>query len=526
MSHVRIPLAIRRGQTWALLLLLPFGVKAMSQSTVAPPASEAKQATDLERRLGEVTDALAQTQKNLEQSLVEIQRLRAEVEALRAQAGAAADFPAAAATAGGVNSESSAGVESSMKEDIEALKEQQDILQAEVKQHEQSKVETSSKYNLKVNGLALFNAFSNAGVVDNTELPTVALPRPSGASHGSVGASLHQTVLGLQATGPLVGGARSSAQLSVDFFGGSSTNSYGYSTLSGVVRLRQAMMDLDWKNTTAEFGYTGPLISPLSPTSYATVAQPALSGSGNLWTWSPQVRMEQRLSLSDRRSLGFEGGLIFPQSPEYSSIQLDSPVEASRRPGVEGRLSYRVGSKTAADQRALVLGVGAYKANQFYNSATTIHSWAMTGDWQIPLGRWIDIDGEVYRGLALGGLGGGGYKDVLSGTDPVTGLARTVGVDSAGGWGQLKLHVTSTIEGNAVFGVDDAYSRSFDEVIVPASINPALLTARNSSVIGNLIFRPMASLILSPEYRRILTWRYSGTANVANVYTLSVGYQF
>ena len=132
----------------------------------------------------------------------------------------------------------------------------------------------------------------------------------------------------------------------------------------------------------------------------------------------------------------------------------------------------------------------------------------------------------MYRGRALGGLGGGVYKDIFFGTDPVTGMSKTTGVETAGGWTQLKLSVTSRWEANAMFGLDDAFSSSFHSVIVPTSSNSLTFTARNSTVTGNLIFRPLASLIVSPEYRRVLTWRYSGGPNVANIFTLSAGYKF
>jgi hypothetical protein len=43
---------------------------------------------------------------------------------------------------------------------------------------------------------------------------------------------------------------------------------------------------------------------------------------------------------------------------------------------------------------------------------------------------------------------------------------------------------------------------------------------------GNLVYRPKTYLILSPEYRRILSWQIAGSPAIANVFTLSMGYQF
>jgi len=491
------------------------------QQPAAAPASQ--QFIDIEQRLNSLTEKLTETQQALQQSLLEIQRLRAELDAMRSTStsiSGAQPSPTVAAT-------NQATVSSSLQDQVQSLQEQQEILQAEVKQHEQTKVETESKYSLHVTGLVLFNAFSNVGVVDDAELPAFAFPRAPGSPHGSTGATIRQTVLGLAATGPTIAGAQSSALLNMDFFGGLTNNSYGYTAPSGYVRLRDSQLGLDWSKTTVQVGYTGPLISPLSPTSYATVAQPAFTGAGNLWEWSPQIRVEQRVPLFNHSGFHLEAGLIDPAGVNYYSAQLVSPVEASRRPGVEGRISFHADSRPTASPHSLVFGIGTYTANQVYSSDTHIHSWAVTGDWQIPLTHWIDFSGEVYRGRALGGLGGGAYKDTLTGIDPSTGLSRTIGVDAAGGWTQLKFILNSRMEANAAFGLDDAFSSNFEKVTIPAAAVWPIPVARNNSVMGNFIYRPMSSLIFSPEYRRILTWNYyGGSPYVANIFTISAGYRF
>lgn len=487
---------------------------AVSDNSPGTQAPDAARLADLEHRLNDVTDNLARTQQVLEKSLAEIQQLRTQLEALRSQT-AAASQAAATQTAAAVT----------RNNDLEAIREEQSAMQAEIKQHDQTKVETVSKYPVRITGLTLFNAFSNAGVVDNVELPTLALPRFPGASHGSVGATLRQTLLTIEGAGPELAGARSTAEISADFFGGASSNIYGYTSTAGVMRMREARATLDWSKTTVEASFSGPFISPLSPTSYATVAQPALAGSGNLWTWSPQFRVEQSVPFSGGHAIAFEGGFIFPQSPGYTAIQLDTPVEASRRPGYEGRISYRANDDPNTNERSLSFGVGAYSANQSYNSNTHIHSWAVTGDWRVPI-KWFELSGELYRGRALGGLGGGVYKDTLTGTDAATGLPVTRGVDAAGGWSQLKVRFSPTLEANAMFGLDDAFSSNFDGLTFSTSQNPIQLYTRNSTVGGNLIFRPKTYLIFSPEYRHIQSWRYTGAPNMANIYTLTAGYQF
>jgi hypothetical protein len=497
-----------------------------SQATTTPSPdqsgskSDDQNMTDIERRLNEVTSALSQTQRALQQSLLEIQELRGELDALKLKAATAPANPPAIAAA------SPATESAPQSDDIKALHEQQDALQAEIEQHEQIKVETSSKYSLRINGLVLFNAFSNSGVVDDANLPTIALPRYPGSSHGSLGATVRQTLLGFEATGPHLWSARSSAQMSADFFGGVSTNEYGYSTPTGLLRLRQATASLDWDRTTAQVGITEPLITPLSPTSYATVAVPSLAASGNLWAWSPQIRVEQRIPFSEQNRLTLEGGLIDPGSPDYSAIQLDTPVEASRRPGYEGRIAYHADGRSTGILHPFVIGVGAYSSSQYYSSTTRVHSWAVTADWQIPLFKRIDISGEAYRGRALGGFGGGVYKDILTGLDSITGLTRITGVDAVGGWSQVKVRFSPTIETNAAWGMDNAFSSNFDGLVLSTETSPLELNARNSSVIGNLIFRPKTYLIFSPEYRRLQSWRYTGPASTANIFTVTAGFQF
>jgi hypothetical protein len=41
-----------------------------------------------------------------------------------------------------------------------------------------------------------------------------------------------------------------------------------------------------------------------------------------------------------------------------------------------------------------------------------------------------------------------------------------------------------------------------------------------------LIYRPKSYLILSPEYRRIQTWPYEGSPNIANIFTITAGFEF
>jgi hypothetical protein len=75
-------------------------------------------------------------------------------------------------------------------------------------------------------------------------------------------------------------------------------------------------------------------------------------------------------------------------------------------------------------------------------------------------------------------------------------------------------------------GQDSGYAGDFHALVLPVTASATQLRARNRMVVGNLIFRPKTYLIFSPEYRRIWTWPIFGAASTADVFTLSMGYQF
>jgi len=505
---------------------------------ICPPLLRAQQpassAAELEKRLQAVTALLDQTRQTLAGSLTQLNQLQREVDQLRA-ASAAAACPAPAIPA--QPAQPAAPEQATAQDKLDAIVEEQEILRSEVQQHEQTKLESASKYPVRVNGLVLFNAFSNSGAVDQIDLPSIALPQTASQTYGpasTAGASLRQTILGLEAGGPKLWGARSAASLNIDFFGDIANSLY--SAPSTTVRLRLAQFGLFWTpsrgHASVEAGIDGPLISSLSPTSYATVAIPSLAWAGDLWTWSPQLRARYSRSLGEDETsgpqMGFEAGLLDPQITGLSGTAIErvaSPGEQSRQPGVEGRAFFESGPA----ERRFTLGAGAYRSRQRYlNSGYPVSttSWAATTDWRVPLGRWFSLSGEAYRGSGLGSLGGGAYKDVLTGTDLRTGYARTEELDAAGGWSQLKLTLSEVLEANAAWGLDDAFAGNFHHLTLAPSTNPLALAARDSMSFVNIIYRPKTYLILSPEYRRIVSWQITGAPSIANIFTLSMGYQF
>ena len=142
------------------------------------------------------------------------------------------------------------------------------------------------------------------------------------------------------------------------------------------------------------------------------------------------------------------------------------------------------------------------------------------------MGKVFELTGEAYRGRAIGGLGGGVYKDVVTGSDPVTGLATFRLLNAAGGWTQAKFHLLPTIEANTSIGLDNGFARDFHSLVLAPGASNTLLRARNRMATANLIFSPKTYLILSPEYRRIWTWPINSARSTANIFTLTFGLRF
>lgn len=516
------------------LMIASAAAAGLAQEVLATvsPGSTDQRAAQLKQRVETISASLAETQKQIEQSQRQMMQLQKEFLQLRQQMSAASpesSLPlSASSSVSSVALSCSAFATAPDVSAASAIEERQQTIEAALKLHDQTKVESTSKYPIRLTGLILFNGYSNIGVPDNTDMPAFAIRETPSSGNGNLGAGLRQTILGIEGNGPSIAGARTSANISVDFFSNVSYTSYG--TSAGVVRMRAGSIDLDWANDSVQAGLVTPLISPLSPTSFATVAEPSMAGAGNLWTWAPQVRYTHRIGLRNGRRLQAEFGLWDSPSAGYNANQFfrtSSPGEFAKKPAYETRFSY-----SAAGDHGLQIGVGGYYSRQAYPGyqgylgTETLDSWASTADWQIPLGRHFELSGEGYRGRAIGGLGGGVYKDVVTGTNPRTGANDLHGLNAIGGWTQWKTRFTPSLETNFSIGQDNGFARDFHAVVLSPTGSATQLRARNKMVVGNLIFRPKTYLILSPEYRRIWSWPITGAGSTLDVVTLSVGYQF
>jgi hypothetical protein len=506
-----------------------------SASSEAP--AEIRELSDLIRGLQAqvqtLNSQLGDLRAEQERTSAEARELRRELDLVKGQAAPAPSGPlnpysapvARDSASQPGSAPSSTPPQSQAPEDrIAKLEEEQQVMEGKIDDQYQTKVESGSKYRLRLSGIALMNLFENRGTVDNADFPELAESRQANepnASPGTFGGTLRQSQIRLQAFGPDIAGARTSADVNLDFAGGFPNAPNG--AWMGLVRMRTATVRLDWTNTSIVAGQDRLFFAPLAPTSLATLATPALSYSGNLWGWTPQVRVEHRVTLSDASSFLFQGGILDSITGDTPPDQFDrypSWGEQSSLPGFAARVSWT----HRMFGQDFTAGAGGYYGRQNWGFNRDVDGWAGTADLTMPLGKRFEFTGEFYRGRALAGFGGGiGQSVLLNGpfTDPLTTFRA---LDSMGGWAQLKFKVRSNFEINGAFGSDNPFAgelrRYNANTIYPGSYT------RNLSPLVNFIYQIRSDILFSTEYRYLKSSALDSGSFSANHINLSLGYIF
>lgn len=473
----------------------------------APRLSAQESVTEKMERLD---SAILRVQTQVEESQRELRELQQQMATLRQQAGfPVKDSPVVPALPDAAR----------LAAAVEEIRERQDAQEAALAAHEQAKVESASKYPVTVNGMILINGFVNTRAVDWPSTPTLALSGP-----GATGATLRQSVIGIDARGPHLLGARSHADLRADFAGADAESSYANGL--GLLRLRTAHVELDWRHTKAFFSLDKPLISPETPTSLTAIAEPPLAWSGDLWTWNPQAGVSEDLQLHRGAILQMQAALIDVADPPNSYANASSSYstppstsEQSRWPGLQARFSLL---NPIADHEAHI-GVGGYFAPHLTADGTRFDSWAGTTDFRFPVFSRLELTGSGYRGQALGGLGGGAYKDFAYGV--YNGINYYQVLDDMGGWMQAKEKLTARLELNEAFGIDNVPAH---QLLPFATADPGSYynLARNRTFTWNVIYKPSAYLLYSIEYRRIASSPVNWPTQFSDVIGIAAGYKF
>ncbi len=494
------------------------------------PAQEPSQQS-LSQQMVKLAEAMARTRAQMEESQRQLDEMQKQLSALQSQIahGESATSNSSPSPLPSATCQPASGATlCPANPALEDLKEREAMLETQVATHDQTKVESQSKYPVKITGMLLFTGFTNTSQVDLPATPTLALP-----GSGSTGATIKQTILGFDARGPHLFGAQSYASLRVDFGGSpqpsSSAATYSglYGTNDSLIRLRTARAALKWDRTEAYFSLDRPIVSPDTPTSLTAVAEPALAWSGNLWTWNPQLGVSRELNFSRTHSLLLEGALIdigdAPGQPSLSTSTTASTSENSRWPGVEARLALLGAPR---DDNRDHLGIGGIFARHRTSFNYGFDTWAGTIDERISLPAHFEFSGSAYRGQALGGLGGGAYKDFgyrIDSDSPGNYYCRPL--SDVGGWTQLKQKLSQRLEFNGALGFDQVFANELRHYFVDGGTIYQNL-ARNRTYTGNVIFSPSSYLLFSLEYRRLESTPVIGNGSQSNIIGLGAGYRF
>lgn len=525
--------ALRRvAMTLAVLGLFNFA--ACAQNASAQQATDsADSVRDLEEQVRQLRTMVEQMRAENAESRAEMRQLRQDLQATRAllQPPAAGALPENAANStrvppplSGSSSATAATSETpgTLEERVQKLEDSTSLIGSKIDEQYQTKVETASKYRARLHGIVLMNAFRNIGGSDNLDFPSYAEPVPPGLPQATVGATLRQSEIGFEIFGPHIAGARTSADVQFDFSGGFPATGNGVNF--GIVRLQTASLRFDWERTSVVAGQDSLFISPLSPTSFASLATPAFAFAGNLWAWTPQLRLEHRFAVSDQQSITVQAGVLdnLDWEPPYNSFY--RTVQAGELSG-QPAYALRTAWSHPGQDRPLSFGVAGYYGRQNWAWGRNVDAWAGMADWQIPILPRLSLSGEFYRGRGIGGLGAAVGVSILYGGNPSLPYTPIRGLDDVGGWAQLKLRLTPKLEVNGVFADDNAFAGEVRGFATDQN-NFGPILGRNRGALANVVFRPRSDLILSAELRRLRTFPVYSNSSITNQLNLSVGILF
>ena len=491
----------------------------------APADAAVHELQDQVRQLRALVDEMRQ--ENV-QSRAEMQQLRQDLQATRALLEKPSPRPdllaqGSSASAEAANPASPELNSAPLEERVQKLEDSTSLLGSKVDEQYQTKVETASKYRARLHGIILMNAFRNVGGSNNLDLPDYAVPIDKTVIPlATAGATLRQSQIGLEVFGPTIAGARTSGDVQFDFAGGFPATGNGVNF--GIVRLQTANVRFDWEHTSVIAGQDSLFLSPLSPTSFASLATPTFAYAGNLWGWTPQVRVEHRFTISDEQTITLQGGILDNLNWEQNYNSFYRTPQAGEMSG-QPAYGVRTAWSRPMRERPLSFAVAGYYGRQDWTWGRYTDGWAGMADWQIPLLPRLGLSGEFYRGRGIGGLGGAVGTSIVYGGDPFVPYSPIRGLNTVGGWSQLKVQLTPKLELNGVFSQDNAFTEDIRGFATDQN-NFGTIIGRNRGALGNVIFRPRSDLVLSAEMKRLRTFPVYSSSTSTNQVNLSVGILF
>ena len=429
-----------------------------------------------------ITNLAAQsTDDQLKEMRLEIQRLRGDLDAMRAELAR-------------LNPPKSDTAELTAEEAMP-------LVRAQLAEQAQSKVESTSKYSMKLFGSIVSNTFLNTGEPNWLDLGNVVVPTPAGLPAGSFSSSLRQSRVGAAIDGPAVGSMKTSGVIALDFFGG--VPNFPTGQVMGLPRLLYAFMRLDGEKTAIEIGQDHAIFAPKNPTSLAGASFPLLFRSGNLYLRAPQLRAERLLASGSLGEVHLAAGILAPVAGDndlsgYQFVPQNFAGERSRRPAVETRVSWRARPAGPYESPAWEIGTSNHYSRERY-VAGLIPSWAEAFDFDGTVGRF-GAGGEFFVGKNIDTFGGSIGQNAKS----------------RGGFAEARFAATRQWDFNGGYGTD----RLYDRLRFPGNLSG------NSSIFANTIYRVTPEFAMSLEWRRLATKPSAAAMRRNNHFNLTFAYAF
>ncbi len=417
--------------------------------------------------------------------------LSEQVRDLRASLAAARAPQAAPAPAVAGDAAAPAAVQATPEERL-------DIQERRIDEQAQTKVEASQRFPIRLTGMALFNTFLDSAHSGGVDYPTVAAPS-AGAGHA--GATMRQTLLGLEFRGPRsFWGGTVHGSVYMDFY-------QGAAPLDEWLRLRTGAIQIDWQTRSVMAGVDKPIFNPREPNSLAQVGVAPLTGAGNLWLWLPQVRFEQDFAFSPSTGLRARVGVVETREVNpYGPPPANSQVEPVR-PSLEGR--FEAYHNLDAERR-LEVSVG-FHTSTTHDSGLSVPSQLVSADWFFNPWKRLEFSGAFFSGENVASLGTGAVNQGYY----VQGRYAEA-INTLGGWGQFTIHAAPRLDFHVFTGQQD-YE---DQQLKQGSVGKNLMFG------GNLYFRVAPNVLLGPEVSQLRTFYLGLGTRINNHYDLALAYLF
>lgn len=369
------------------------------------------------------------------------------------------------------------------------------MLQSEIADQAQTKIESNSKLPVKIFGTVVAGTFYNTNEGDWRDVTTTVDPPPGAPlKPGSFNATLRQSRVGAIVGLPDIASMKTTGMMAMDFFGGAPD--VGNGTTIGTPRLLYAFVRLQGKQNAIEVGQDEMIFAPRNPTSIASYAIPEFYRTGNLYLRDPQARIEHEFDAGKNGEFLAVAGILAPASTYgyggFSGAHIHQPA-------VQARVAWRTKPAGPGEEPAFEFGFSGHYGHEVYFGQPLPSSGGAL-DFNANHGR-IGFGGKMYLGQNLGAMGG------------AIGQAGR----SEGGFMEGRLHATPKLEFNA--GV------ATDQVIRGYNTHPTSLR-KNDGVYANTIFRFTPELATSFEYRWLSTSPVAGPQRNNNHIDMVFAYSF